>query len=118
MKVERTVAFISLNEIFLPSRGRIPMQIKKSGYYNQAKKGSQTVVSQCVQGRTGASTISFVWRDVFWPLAICTRVSLWSNMVDLEIGRNQIEQEEPQIPNEDSNGLDSPSDRRDKEHGS
>ena len=118
MKVERTVAFISLNEIFLPSRGRIPMQIKKSRYYNQAKKGSQTVVSQCVQGRTGASTISFVWRDVFWPLAICTRVSLWSNMVDLEIGRNQIEQEEPQIPNEDSNGLDSPSDRCDKEHGS
>ena len=45
-------------------------------------------------------------------------MSLWSNMVDLEIGRKQIEQEEPKIPDEDSNGLDTPGDRSDKEHGS
>lgn len=76
------------------------------------------MVCQCVQSRAGASTISFVGGNVFWPVAICSRMSLWSNMVDLEIGRKQIEQEEPKIPDEESNGLDTPGDRSDKEHGS
>ena len=44
-------------------------------------------------------------------------MSLWSDMIYLEIGRNQIEQEQPEIPKEESNGLKTPSNRRDKEHG-
>ena len=76
------------------------------------------MVSQCVQSRTGASTISIFGGNVLWPLAICTRMSLWSNMVYLAIRRNQIEQEQPEIPRKDSNALETSGNRGDKEHGS
>ena len=78
----------------------------------------QTMVSQCVQSRTAASTISIIGGNVLWPQAICTSISLRSNMIYLEIRRNQIEQGQPEIPSEDSNGLQTPGNRRDKEHGS
>ena len=75
------------------------------------------MVSHCVQSRTGASTISIFGRNELWPLAVRTRMSLWSNMIYLEIRRNQIEQEKSEIPNEDSKVFETPGNRRDKEHG-
>jgi hypothetical protein len=78
----------------------------------------QTMVSHCVQSRTGTSTISIFGGNELWPLAICPRMSLWSNMIYLATRRNQIEQEKPEIPNEDSNGLENPGNSRYNEHGS
>jgi hypothetical protein len=76
------------------------------------------MVSHCVQSRTGASTIPILGRNVLWPIAACTRMSLRSNMIDLATRRNQIEQAKSEIPSEDSKVLETPGNRRDKEHGS
>ena len=62
----------------------------------------QTMVSHCVQSRTGASTIPIFGGNELWPLAVCTRMSLRSNMIYLATRRDQIEQEQPEIPSEDS----------------
>jgi hypothetical protein len=75
------------------------------------------MVSQCVQSRTGASTISIFGGNELWPVAICPSMSLWSDMIYLATRRNQIEQGKPEIPSEDSNGLENPRNRRYNEHG-
>ena len=76
------------------------------------------MVSHCVQSRTAASTISIFGGNELWPLAICTRMSLWSDMVYLATRSNQIEQEQHEIPRKDSNALETSGNRCDKEHGS
>lgn len=56
------------------------------------------MVGKCIQCGAGATTITFLGRDVLRPLSVCACFACWRDMAHLATWRHEVGDSEAQVP--------------------